>query len=187
MTVAKSQVGTVNKEVISDEYSKDGGWLQVKDTAVPYINRNGQPLMPVSVLKYAAQLITAVPSDTMLASKLERMQLNSLCEQAGLNFSFRDVTQLLGLDGLKLICPQEKCGIKHLPKDDPFQCSFDLDDETKLRGADTQNVKPSCNPKTTANEVPAHRSPPHNETTYEVSHNYYLNFYIDTFMVDTMT
>ena len=98
-----------------------GGWLQVNNTIIPFFHRAGTSLkfVPLSVVKYAAGLLTEITRDGYELTQDECVFLTNICTEAGLTFNFKPSTKALTID---LVCQLSKNVIvKELPKGDPFE------------------------------------------------------------------
>ena len=103
-----------------------GGWVQVNNTVVPYIKRlapRGKEtvrLVPLTVLKYAANLLLNTNVPTVDPTEQECQKLNEMCSSAGLAFAFsQHNTPLVLLTLLPVYCGTDVL-IKRLPDNDPF-------------------------------------------------------------------
>ncbi|ELU07160.1 hypothetical protein CAPTEDRAFT_228736 [Capitella teleta] len=97
-----------------------GGWVQVNNSVVPYVNRQSQKMMPLCVLKYASRLLLneAVEGEEPLSQ--ECMYLNAISLKAGMEFTFDPSTMLVSERTLQ----EEEKGrvlLKELPTDNPFE------------------------------------------------------------------
>ena len=95
-----------------------GGWLQINNTVVPYVYKNSDKLVPLSVIKYAAGLLTDVTIEGLKPSEAECSYLNDQCQSAGLNFFFGKTTKMITLNNVIRSCNP---AVSELPKNDPFR------------------------------------------------------------------
>ena len=91
-----------------------GGWLQVNNTVVPFVFRNAERFLPISVLKNAAGIQLENRKQKLHASISELYRLNKLCEQSTLNFEFPKRTKLVSMRVVKNSCIDIKV-LKLLP------------------------------------------------------------------------
>lgn len=75
--------------------AEGAGWLQIKNTVTPYIRRtDGDKYVPLSVIQYAAGLLTNVKNGVQ-PTPTECQMLNEACKKAGVEFVFSDTTTRL--------------------------------------------------------------------------------------------
>ena len=103
----------------SSEKKVDGGWLQMNNTVVPYVFRSKARYVPLSVIRYAAGLLTDIRVDGDNPRESECNYLNESCKTAGVEFNFVRTTKLVMLDLVQRLCGNT-LSIAELPKDDPF-------------------------------------------------------------------
>lgn len=92
------------------------GWLQVNNTVSPYVKRQTEKFVPLSVMKYAAAL--NIPGSGVLPETEECDLLNKACKIAGFNFSFSKTTRIISLTEIMKSC---KIKIMELPMENPLQ------------------------------------------------------------------
>ena len=97
-----------------------GGWVQVNNTIIPFVHRERALIkyVPLSVVKYAAGLLTDTTVEGYTLSEEECMCLTNICREAGLTFHFKQPAKALPID---LVCKLSKnVTVKELPEGDPF-------------------------------------------------------------------
>ncbi|XP_013407556.1 uncharacterized protein LOC106171662 [Lingula anatina] len=97
-----------------------GGWIQMNNTVVPFVCRAGLKYVPLSVIKYAANLLNNVDLkyNTHDPMDYECEFMNSACKKAGLNFQFaKERTKLVRLSLVEALA---KPKVQPLPPDNPF-------------------------------------------------------------------
>ena len=97
----------------------DGGWVQVNNTVVPFVLRGSARYVPLSVIRYAAGLLSEVPVEGHLPTPEECAYLNENCKKAGLTFTFAKSTKLIPAE-LVTMKSDVPVHILDLPKEDPF-------------------------------------------------------------------
>ena len=109
-----------NYEHFNESLNTDtGGWLQINNTVTPYIYRHGNIFVPVSVIKYAAQLLSRDSDDGDAATRKECTLLNTICRKAGVQFEFMDgKTKLIHIESVVSRCHAK---VKFLPGEQPLQ------------------------------------------------------------------
>ncbi len=97
----------------------DGGWLQINNTVVPYVLRDSIRYVPLSVIRYAAGLLTDIQVEGFSPFDEECDYLNEMCQTAGLSFSFAKTTKFITVDTIneRSDSPIE---VLELPRKDPF-------------------------------------------------------------------
>ncbi len=108
-----------DKKVARSIPDVEGGWLQINNTVVPYILRDTECQVPLSVIKYAAGLLTNVPVQSSTASNEECDYLNKSCKIAGCKFTFTKTTKLVTITTLLSRC-SNPIELQNLPKIKPF-------------------------------------------------------------------
>lgn len=111
-TLAKSPQG-------KDSAGDDHGWIQVNNTVIPYMARNGTKFLPLSILRYAAGLLADVVVQGQDMTETETQHLNDMCRDAGVTFEFSDMAKVLPLSLLVALSGKE-LKVKELPQSDPF-------------------------------------------------------------------
>ena len=98
-----------------------GGWLQVNNTIIPFVYRGQTQLkfVPLSVVKYAAGLLTETNVDGYELSENECVFLTNICTEAGLTFNFTRPTKALPIGLICQMCKNVE--VKELPEGDPFK------------------------------------------------------------------
>ena len=97
----------------------EGGWLQVNNTLVPYVNHGSDRLLPLSVLKHAAGLLQDDATISyQRATHHQSACLNAACKEAGVDFRFVKHTKLITL---KTVVATGNVLLKELPKENPFE------------------------------------------------------------------
>ena len=99
------------------ELAKVCGWVQINNTVSPYIKRFNGKYVPLSVIKYAAGLLTDVEVEGILPTLAECNLLNDTCKIAGFDFNFGQSTKVIHLSEVTQRC---KVNILELPFDDPL-------------------------------------------------------------------
>ena len=117
------QLDVEPEEVIKHNPGKrqvTGGWLQVNNTIIPFVHRENSLLkfVPLSVVKYAAGLLTDTTLNGYELTQEECIFLTNICTKAGLAFNFKRYTKALSIN---LVCQlSENVIVKELPQGDPF-------------------------------------------------------------------
>lgn len=107
----------------------DGGWIQVNNTVVPFVYRSKLKYVPLSVIRYAAGLLTDVRVEGNPLKEEEWNYFNESCRGAGVEFTFAKTAKLVMLDVVQQLC-NNSVTISELPKDDPFsQAQYHGDEE----------------------------------------------------------
>ena len=102
--------------------NKTIGWVQLNNTVIPYIKRDNAELLPISVVKHAANLLVTAKPRTMKISKSELEQLNKSCSEAGLQFTFTMKCKLVKLQRLRECESTNLYCVKVLPEtENPFE------------------------------------------------------------------
>ncbi len=106
------------KKHFPDELMKrrvDGGWVQVNNTVVPFVLRNQyMRYVPLSVIRYAAQLLKDVQIEGHVPTDAECKFFNEICASAGLKFTFGRTTKLVMLTTVQQVrCKKIDC-FKHI-------------------------------------------------------------------------
>ncbi|XP_041371613.1 uncharacterized protein LOC121385138 [Gigantopelta aegis] len=99
------------------ELAKVCGWVQINNTVSPYIKRFNGKYVPLSVIKYAAGLLTDIQIEGILPTLAECNLLNDTCKIAGFDFNFGQSTKVIHLSEVTQRC---KVNILELPFDDPL-------------------------------------------------------------------
>ncbi|XP_013065562.2 uncharacterized protein LOC106054299 isoform X1 [Biomphalaria glabrata] len=107
------------------------GWMQINNTVSPYILRteNGKQvkLVPLSVIVYAAGLLTNSSVDGLLPTPQECSFLNEACKTAGFEFEFGKNTRLISINEVLQRCQVQ---LFELPFKNPLQHARYLDSRT---------------------------------------------------------
>ena len=98
--------------------SKMCGWMQINNTVTPYIVRSSGKFVPLSVILYAAQLLTKDNVEGHLPTPEECDLLNATCQAAGFDFSFGRNTRLIHIAEVVRRC---QVRIFELPFENPLQ------------------------------------------------------------------
>ena len=106
-------------KTLPQKNKSDGGWVQVNNTVVPFVFRNEERFVPLSVIRYAAQLLVDVRVEDHIPTDDECKYFNDICKSAGLNFKFGKSTKLIMLRRVQSVSTTPVV-ITELPKDDPF-------------------------------------------------------------------
>ena len=140
----------------------DGGWVQINNTVVPYVLRNGVKFVPLSVIKYAAGLLTDVRMDGYRIAVLEAEYnyLNIACQAAGVNFTFSVKTKLIKLE-LVIRMSHSKVVIQELPSQDPFNHA------QYSEGAPIQNQSGGLQPEQMNVQMKCQQMPPRNPFVHQ--------------------
>lgn len=94
-------------------------WLQIKNTVTPYIIRPDGKYVPLSVIQYAAGLLTNENVSGVPPTLLECSMLNEACKHAGVEFVFSDSsTRLVKVDDITRISPVDMI---ELPSNNPLK------------------------------------------------------------------
>ena len=106
------------------QHAVDGGWLQLNNTVVPYVQQReartgvvGDKYIPLQVVRYAAGLLVDMDVQGRPPSPDEATLLNGECSSAGLNFVFTKDTELISL---AFVIQNSQVKVTELPKFDPF-------------------------------------------------------------------
>ncbi|KAL8595756.1 hypothetical protein ACOMHN_012175 [Nucella lapillus] len=115
--------------------SKVCGWMQINNTVTPYILRALEKYVPLSVIQYAAQLLTKEQVEGHLPTAEECELLNETCRAAGFDFTFGRNTKLLHITEIR-----QRCQVKifDLPFDNPLQHAQYIDSLSQGEGAGGQ-------------------------------------------------
>ena len=135
----------------------DGGWVQVNNTVVPFVFRNDLRFVPLSVIRYAAQLLVDVQVEGHVPNDDECKYFNDICKSAGLNFKFGKSTKLVMLNMVQSLSTTPVI-ITELPKDDPFGAAEFKGEEPEIARLPTQ-VAPDSVPGAPGN-IPPGMPPP---------------------------
>ena len=98
--------------------SKMCGWMQINNTVTPYIVRSSGKFVPLSVIQYAAQLLTKDHVEGYSPTLEECDLLNATCRAAGFDFSFGRNTRLIHIAEVVRRC---QVRIFELPFENPLQ------------------------------------------------------------------
>ncbi|KAH9524819.1 hypothetical protein Btru_027953 [Bulinus truncatus] len=116
---------------VKTDLSNFCGWMQINNTVSPYILRleNGKPvkLVPLSVIVYAAGLLTNSNIDGLLPTPQECTMLNEACKTAGFEFEFGKNTRLISINEVVQRCQVQ---LFELPFKNPLQHARYLDPRT---------------------------------------------------------
>lgn len=117
------------------EAAEAAGWLQIKNTVTPYIKRVDAKFVPLSVIQYAAGLLTNENVSGMPPTKKECDMLNEACKTAGVEFVFSDsTTRLIDVRDILKISPVD---IIELPPINPLKHATYMElPTTSARSAD---------------------------------------------------
>ncbi|XP_050402796.1 uncharacterized protein LOC126819031 [Patella vulgata] len=116
----KSAGSTPSREVLEKVCS----WIQINNTVTPVIKRKDMTFVPLSVIKYAAGLLTNVQLDGIQPSPDDCAFLNETCKIAGFDFQFGKSTKLIELSEIARHCQPT---ILQLPFEDPLKHARYLD------------------------------------------------------------
>ncbi|XP_067667128.1 uncharacterized protein [Haliotis asinina] len=121
-------------EHVKSELAKVCGWVQINNTVSPYIRRYSGKFVPLSVIKYAAGLLTELQIEGTLPTLAECNLLNETCKAAGFDFTFGQNTKVIHLSEVTQRC---QVSILELPFDDPLKHAqyIDLPSPTKAQQA----------------------------------------------------
>lgn len=113
---------------VKTDLSQFCGWIQINNTVSPYIVRvdNGikVKLVPLSVIVYAAGLLTNSGVHGLLPTPQECAMLNEACKVAGFDFLFGKSTRLISISEVLHRCQVQ---IFELPFKNPLQHARYLD------------------------------------------------------------
>ena len=99
------------------------GWIQVNNTVTPYVWKNSDKFVPLSVMKYAANL--SISDKGVLPTAEECDLLNKACVGAGFQFTFSKTTRLVSL---MLVVSKFPVRILDLPSTNPLESAEFLED-----------------------------------------------------------
>lgn len=120
--ISEERVAPVMSPTIYSDLSQFCGWIQINNTVSPYIFRfdNGKQvrLVPLSVIVYAAGLLTNSSIDGLLPTPQECAMLNEACKIAGFDFSFGKNTRLISISEVLHRCQVQ---LFELPFKNPLQ------------------------------------------------------------------
>ena len=119
------------------------GWLQIKNTVTPYLSREDGKYVPLSVIKYAAGLLTNENIHSVSPTKRECESLNNACKTAGVEFTFSEANRLIKIKDLLKLNPVD---IIALPSSNPLKHATYMELPTR-NNSKTEN-KPQLSPKT---------------------------------------
>ncbi|CAL1526445.1 unnamed protein product [Lymnaea stagnalis] len=141
---------------VKPELSNSCGWMQINNTVSPYILRQegGKQvkLVPLSVIVYAAGLLTNSSVDGLLPTPQECALLNEACKAAGFDFNFGKNTRLISINEVIHRCQVQ---LFELPFKNPLQHARYLDPRT---GQPSSNPLVSSQPVVTTSSVSQHSS-----------------------------
>ncbi|KAL4228179.1 hypothetical protein ACF0H5_013613 [Mactra antiquata] len=101
------------------EAMESAGWLQIKNTVTPYVTRKDGKYVPLSVMQYAAGLLTNEKINGSQPTKHECDLLNEACKAAGVEFVFSDsTTRLINIGDILKLSPID---ITELPSSNPLK------------------------------------------------------------------
>ncbi|XP_033749411.1 uncharacterized protein LOC117334082 [Pecten maximus] len=106
----------INQAMVQESKTQGCGWIQVNNTVTPYINKNKDKYVPLSVMRYAASL--NVPAQGILPEPEECNLLNKACKEVGFNFSFSKTTRVVSLTEVMKHFP---ITVIDLPSDNPLE------------------------------------------------------------------
>lgn len=106
----------INQALVQESQSQGCGWIQVNNTVTPYIYKNKDKYVPLSVMRYAASL--NVPAQGILPEPEECNLLNKACKEVGFNFSFSKTTRVVALNEVMKHFP---ITVIDLPSDNPLE------------------------------------------------------------------
>ncbi|XP_060066486.1 uncharacterized protein LOC132546787 [Ylistrum balloti] len=106
----------INQAMVQESKNQGCGWIQVNNTVTPYINKNNDKYVPLSVMRYAASL--NVPAQGILPEPEECNLLNKACKEVGFNFSFSKTTRVVSLSEVMKHFP---ITVIDLPSDNPLE------------------------------------------------------------------
>ncbi|XP_076465092.1 LOW QUALITY PROTEIN: uncharacterized protein LOC143296941 [Babylonia areolata] len=111
------------------------GWMQINNTVTPYIFRSRDKYVPLSVIQYAAQLLTKEQVEGHLPTAEECDLLNDTCRSAGFDFTFGRNTKLLHIAEVV-----QRCQVKifELPFENPLQHAQYIDSLSQGEAAGVQ-------------------------------------------------
>ncbi|XP_070177651.1 uncharacterized protein [Littorina saxatilis] len=133
--------------------SKVCGWMQINNTVTPYIVRSSGKFVPLSVILYAAQLLTKESVEGHLPTEQECVLLNSTCQGAGFDFTFGKNTRLIHISEVVRRC---QVRIFELPFENPLQHAQYID---SLQQSELSGVPP--HPPPAPSVVPGNMSLPY--------------------------
>ena len=125
----------------------EGGWVQINNTVVPYVFRNGVKFVPLNVIRHAGGLLNDVRIDGYKspATDMECVYLNNACQTLELNFHFRNATELIKLE-LVIRLSSCKVSIKELCGQAPFkQATYQLQHVRMLKTS-VEEILPEQDP-----------------------------------------
>lgn len=169
--------------------AEGAGWLQIKNTVTPYIRRHdGGKYVPLSVIQYAAGLLTNENVNGVKPTAVECQMLNEACKKAGVEFVFSDsTTRLINLSHMLKAVQVE---IIELPSSNPLKHATYMElptcggippnEKTKVKEPQQLNKYQSqpyrfqpnaIDPVRPRNEVPTHQNPSSIRGQYPPGHN----------------
>lgn len=129
------------------EAIETAGWLQIKNTVTPYITRSDGKYVPLSVIQYAAGLLTNERVSGLQPTKRECELLNEACKTAGVEFVFSDATtRFINISDILKLSPVD---ITELPSSNPLKHAAYMELPT------TSNQRTSEKTKVTLDSVPS--------------------------------
>ena len=117
-TITAEENNRSSKDNKNIQLSKTCGWMQINNTVTPYIVRSSGKFVPLSVIQYAAQLLTKDQVEGHLPSAEECNLLNDTCKAAGFEFMFGRNTKLIHIAEVVQRCMVR---ISELPFENPLQ------------------------------------------------------------------
>lgn len=169
LEAVQSYFGTLHeRDDISDVHKEQnepfvvGGWVQLNNSAVPFVLRHDTKFVPLGVVKYATGLLTGVEVTGYDMTLAECSYLNQCCAEANLNFMFTmRKTRLLPLPLVSQLSEQ-KVQLRTLPKHDPFAFAEPTSDSfhgaSKTAAELAENGTDSQHNETEKKELSTHRS-----------------------------
>jgi hypothetical protein len=98
----------------------EGGWIQVNNTLVPYVKHGSSRLLPLSVLRNAANLLQERGIPHQPAKPQDSARLNACCKETDVDFRFARHTKLVTLENL--VANDHQVLLKELPDGgNPFE------------------------------------------------------------------
>ena len=132
------------------------GWLQIKNTVTPYIRRSadGARYVPLSVIQYAAGLLTNVKVAGVKPTTTECFMLNETCKKAGVEFVFSESsTRLINLNQMLKVVKVE---VIELPSSNPLKHATYMELPTNAGVSIAEKPKPTDSSSNSNNQSQTH-------------------------------
>lgn len=114
-------------------------WLQIKNTVTPYVVRPDGRYVPLSVIQYAAGLLTYENVSGVSATLAECEMLNEACKNAGVEFVFTDTaTRLININNITRLSPID---VIELPSRNPLKHATYMELPTTCSAQVSENME----------------------------------------------